>query len=281
MDCAALPLRLKDFCKIYPILFFMKIRFLLCGIVLLSSLAVSAGERRLQTQQQSSDETMRLSADSPVWYAGVGGGIPFGMATFTSFGSDGIGIGWSAEAFLGRRFTAVTSAEVSVSAGRVSLSARDCCAERGYWLGSDGIRYNAPVVDKEGWNYADLRSSVSVFKLDARLNVNLLGLVNTLKDSPWTFEVSPAVSVLRAKSGLSVINSKESAGEDRSGWNFGIGARLQLGCQLGKGIGVSLYSGATCLFGEKIDGVPVHQHRTNLLIENGLRLNWTFGGGND
>lgn len=260
----------------------MKKRVLLCSIVLLAySLAAFAGGRTVYSQQRSSDETTKSGVSSPAWYVGVGGGIPFGMATFSSFGSDGIGMGWSSEAFFGRRFTAVTSAEISVSAGRVSLSARDCCVDRGYWLGSDGTRYNAPVVDKEGWNYADLRSSVSVFKFDARLNVNVLGLVNTLKDSPWAVDVAPAVSVVRTGSGLSVINTKESVGEDRTGWNFGAGGRLQLSRRLGKGIGVSLYSGVTCLFGKKIDGVPVHQHKTNLLIENGLRLNWTFGGGND
>ena len=241
----------------------------------------SASSQVARSQTCGQGRTVGADIDSPAWYAGVGGGIPSGVATFSSFGSDGLGLGWSAEAYFGRKFNSVTSAEVSFSVGGASLSARDCCVARGYWLGSDGTRYNAPVVDMEGWNYADLRSSVSILKLDARLNVNILGLVDRLKGCPWAVEVSPSVSVIRANSNLSIIQSKESAGEGRSGWNLGAGARLQLRRQLGKGIGVSVYSGAACLVGKKIDGVPVHQHETNMLIENGLRLSWTFGGGND
>lgn len=225
--------------------------------------------------------TVGADTGGPAWYAGVGGGVPFGVATFSSFGSDGLGAGWSAEVYFGRKFNSVTSAEVSVSVGGASLSARDCCVDRGYWLGSDGTRYNAPVVDMEGWNYADLRSAVSILKLDARVNVNILGLVDRLKGCLWAVEVSPTISVIRTNSNLSIIQSKESTGEGQSGWNLGAGGRLQLRRRLGKGLGVSVYSGATCLAGKKIDGVPTHQHGTNLLIENGLRLSWTFGGGND
>lgn len=258
-------------------------RILTYSLALAASL-FAASSQVVMSQTSGQGKTTRFDTDSPAWYAGVGGGIPFGVATFSSFGSDGTGMGWSAELYFGRRFGRVISAEISAVAGKTGLSARDCCVERGYWLGMDGIRYNAPVVDMDGWNYSDLRSSVSFLKFDARVNVDIFGFVGCLKDSPWAVEVSPSVSVVRTNSNLFIINTKnthETVRDGQPGWNFGAGARLQLRRQLGKWVGLSAYSGLTCLVGKKIDGVPVHQHRANMLIENGLRLSWTFGGRND
>lgn len=212
------------------------------------------------------------------WFAGISGDLPFGICTFSSFGADKVRAGWGAGVYAGRGFSAVTSAEVSLSAGRVSLSARDCCVERGYWLGSDRVRYNSPVVDRTGWNYSALKSVVSLLKVDARLNVNLLGFFVGSKNGPWALEVSPAVSAVCSKADLKAMATGETVVKKGKGWNFGVGARLQAGRSLGGNVEVSAYSGLTCLVGRKIDGIPVHQHGANMLWENGLRLGWRFGG---
>ena len=252
------------------ILFLMKKRILLCGLALLAlSLAASAGEVSDRTQRRPSAGTQSRASFSPSWYAGAGVGAPIGLSTLSSFGSAGFGMGWSAEAFLGRRLTPALSVEASVSAGRSSLSARGCCVDGGYWLGSDGVRYNAPVIDKEGWDYSDLRCSISLLGLDARLNVDILGLSRTLRGGPWSAGVSPSVTVARTSSTMSSDGSGESTGLGGSGWNIGIGARLQAGRRIGGAVRVSLYCGATHLFGRRIDGVPRHDHSANLLAECG------------
>ena len=58
----------------------------------------------------------------------------------------------------------------------MNLSAQDCCVERNYWLGSDGVRYNAGVLGMDSWEYANLKSHVRMGQDGARVNINLLGL---------------------------------------------------------------------------------------------------------
>ena len=60
--------------------------------------------------------------------------------------------------------------------GEMNLSAQDCCVERNYWLGSDGVLYNAGVLGMDSWEYANLKSHVRMGWYGARVNVHLLGL---------------------------------------------------------------------------------------------------------
>ena len=60
--------------------------------------------------------------------------------------------------------------------GEMNLSAQDCCVERNYWLGSDGMLYNAGVLGMDSWEYANLKSHVRMGWYGARVNVHLLGL---------------------------------------------------------------------------------------------------------
>ena len=39
--------------------------------------------------------------------------------------------------------------ELSAKYGEMNLSAQDCCVERNYWLGSDGVLYKAGVLGME------------------------------------------------------------------------------------------------------------------------------------
>lgn len=213
------------------------------------------------------------------WFAGISGEVPFGLCTFSSFGSDKTRAGWGAGAYAGRRFSAVTSAEVSLAIGQTNLAARDCCVERGYWLGSDWTRYNAPVINMSGWDYSELRSVVSMLKIDARLNVNLLGFFTGAKSSPWAVEISPSLSAVGTSADLKLIATGETVRDDVSGWNFGAGALAQIRRNLGKRLEVSVFSGFTYLLGRRIDGMPEHQHNADVLWENGIRLGWRFGKG--
>ena len=60
--------------------------------------------------------------------------------------------------------------------GEMNLSAQDCCVERNYWLGSDGVLYKAGVLGMDSWEYANLKSHVRMGWYGARVNINLLGL---------------------------------------------------------------------------------------------------------
>lgn len=90
-------------------------------------------------------------ADNPSsatgWYVGLEGGMPFGISTFSSFGADKTRIGYAIGIYGGYRLNPVLSAELSMKWGKTALSARECCAASGYWLGADGTRYYAPVAD--------------------------------------------------------------------------------------------------------------------------------------
>ena len=64
----------------------------------------------------------------------------------------------------------------TMKGGEMNLSAQDCCVERNYWLGSDGMLYNAGVLGMDSWEYANLKSHVRMGWYGARVNVHLLGL---------------------------------------------------------------------------------------------------------
>ena len=102
--------------------------------------------------------------------------MPFGFSTFSSFGHDKTHLGWAAGLYGGYRFNSIFSAELSAKYGEMNLSAQDCCVERNYWLGSDGMLYNAGVLGMDSWEYANLKSHVRMGWYGARVNVHLLGL---------------------------------------------------------------------------------------------------------
>lgn len=125
------------------------------------------------------------------WYIGIEGGMPFGFSTFSSFGHDKTHLGWAAGLYGGYRFNSIFSAELSAKYGEMNLSAQDCCVERNYWLGSDGVLYKAGVLGMDSWEYANLKSHVRMGQYGARLNVNLLGLFHQTANSRWNLAVSP------------------------------------------------------------------------------------------
>ena len=206
------------------------------------------------------------------WYVGVEGGMPFGFSTFSSFGHDKTHLGWAAGLYGGYRFNSIFSAELSAKYGEMNLSAQDCCVERNYWLGSDGVLYKAGVLGMDSWEYANLKSHVRMGRYGARLNVHLLGLFHQTADSRWDLAVSPHIYAVTTKADIRTIADDAKVMKGSTNWHLGYGADLQVGYQLTSYLKLGIYSGLTRLTGERMDGMPEHLHKNNFVWESGVRL---------
>ena len=210
------------------------------------------------------------------WYVGVEGGMPFGFSTFSSFGHDKTHLGWAAGLYGGYRFNSIFSAELSARYGEVNLSAQDCCVERNYWLGSDGMLYKARVLGMDSWEYANLKSHVRMGWYGARVNVHLLGLFHKAANSRWDLAVSPHIYAVTTKADIQTIADDAKVMNGSTNCHFGYGADLQVGYQLTSCLKLGIYSGLTRLTGERMDGMPEHLHKNNFVWESGIRLGISF-----
>ena len=210
------------------------------------------------------------------WYVGVEGGMPFGFSTFSSFGHDKTHLGWAAGLYGGYRFNSIFSAELSAKYGEMNLSAQDCCVERNYWLGSDGVLYKAGVLGMDSWEYANLKSRVRMGRYGARVNVNLLGLFHKTANSRWDLAVSPHIYAVTTKADIQTIADEAKVMKGSTNWHLGYGADLQVGYQLTSCLKLGIYSGLTRLTGERMDGMPEHLHKNNFVWESGIRLGISF-----
>ena len=206
------------------------------------------------------------------WYVGIEGGMPFGFSTFSSFGHDKTHLGWAAGLYGGYRFNSIFSAELSAKYGEMNLSAQDCCVERKYWLGSDGVLYKAGVLGMDSWEYADLKSHVRMGRYGARVNINLLGLFHQTANSRWNLAVSPHIYAVTTKADIQTIAEDAKVMKGSTNWHLGYGADLQVGYQLTSCLKLGIYSGLTRLTGERMDGMPEHLHKNNFVWESGVRL---------
>lgn len=214
--------------------------------------------------------------DSKGWYLGVDGGLPFGLSTFSSFGHDKTHLGWATGIYGGYRFNPIFSAELSARYGEVNLSAQDCCVERNYWLGSDGILYKASVLGMDSWEYAQLKSHVRMGWYGARVHVNLLGLLRNTAHSRWTVAVSPHLYAVTTCADIQTLADHAEVMKGSTRWHLGYGASLQAGYQLTSNLNLGIYSGLTRLSGERMDGMPEHLHKNNFVWESGIRLGISF-----
>lgn len=214
--------------------------------------------------------------DSKGWYLGMDGGLPFGLSTFSSFGHDKTHLGWAAGSYGGYRFNPIFSAELSARYGEVNLSAQDCCVERNYWLGSDGILYKAGVLGMDSWEYAQLKSHVRMGWYGARVHVNLLGLLRNTAHSRWTVAVSPHLYAVTTCADIQTLADHAEVMKGSTRWHLGYGASLQAGYQLTSNLNLGIYSGLTRLSGERMDGMPEHLHKNNFVWESGIRLGISF-----
>ena len=242
--------------------------------ILLVILAMQAFHSPLAAQTVATDKG---DTSQRGWYLGIEGGVPFGISTFSSFGHDKSHLGWAAGLYGGYRFNPVVSAELVAKYGEMNLSAQDCCVERNYWLGMDGVRYNAAVLGMDSWNYRDLQSHVNIGQYGARLNVNLFGLFNKIKYSRWSVALSPHVFAVSTKSNIQTMADGENRLKGNTQWHFGYGGALQVGCHITRHLQLGIYSGVTILTGSKMDAVPEHLHKNNLVWESGVRLGFVFG----
>ena len=206
------------------------------------------------------------------WYVGIEGGMPFGFSTFSSFGHDKTHPGWAASLYGGYRFNSIFSAELSAKYGEMNLSAQDCCVERNYWLGSDGVLYKAGVLGMDSWEYANLKSHVCIGQYGARVNINLLGLFPQTADSRWDLAVSPHIYAVTTKADIHTIADDAKVMKGSTNWHLGYGADLLVGYQLTSCLKLGIYSGLTRLTGERMDGMPEHLHKNNFVWESGVRL---------
>ena len=214
--------------------------------------------------------------DSKGWYLGMDGGLPFGLSTFSSFGHDKTHLGWAAGIYGGYRFNPIFSAELSARYGEVNLSAQDCCVERNYWLGSDGMLYNASVLGMDSWEYAQLKSHVRMGWYGARGHVNLLGLLRNTAHSRWTVAVSPHLYAVTTCADIQTLADNAEVVKGSTRWHLGYGASLQAGYQLTSNLNLGIYSGLTRLSGKRMDGMPEHLHKNNFVWESGIRLGISF-----
>ena len=233
-------------------------------------IAILASVLPLSTMK--AEEGKDVLIPSQGWYVGVEGGMPFGFSTFSSFGHDKTHLGWAAGLYGGYRFNSIFSAELSAKYGEMNLSAQDCCVERNYWLGSDGMLYNAGVLGMDSWEYANLKSHVRMGWYGARVNVNLLGLFHQTADSRWDLAVSPHIYAVTTKADIQTIADDAKVMKGSTNWHLGCGADLQVGYQLTSCLKLGIYSGLTRLTGERMDGMPEHLHKNNFVWESGVRL---------
>ena len=162
------------------------------------------------------------------WYGGVQGGPLFGVSTFSSFGADKTHVGWDAGAFAGYRFTPALSLEVQTAFSKMSLTVQDCCLDRNYWYGADGVRYNAPVFGMEGVAYGDLKSKVFMQRYGVQLNINLLGFFSRTKYGRWSVDLSPALSTVGTKADIQNNKSGQTLNKENTKWHVGLGGNLQV-----------------------------------------------------
>ena len=237
-------------------------------------IAILASVLPLSTMK--AEEGKDVLIPSQGWYVGAEGGMPFGFSTFSSFGHDKTHLGWAAGLYGGYRFNSIFSAELSAKYGEMNLSAQDCCVERNYWLGSDGVRYNASVLGMDSWEYANLKSHVRMGQYGARVNINLLGLFHKTANSRWDLAVSPHIYAVTTKADIQTIADDAKEMKGSTNWHLGYGADLQVGYQLTSCLKLGIYSGLTRLTGERMDGMPEHLHKNNFVWESGIRLGISF-----
>ena len=233
-------------------------------------IAILASVLPLSTMK--AEEGKDVLAPSQGWYIGIEGGMPFGFSTFSSFGHDKTHLGWAAGLYGGYRFNSIFSAELSAKYGEMNLSAQDCCVERNYWLGSDGMIYKAGVLGMDSWQYANLKSHVRMGRYGARVNVHLLGLFHQTANSRWDLAVSPHIYAVTTKADIQTIADDAKVMKGSTNWHLGYGADLQVGYQLTSCLKLGIYSGLTRLTGERMDGMPEHLHKNNFVWESGVRL---------
>lgn len=199
------------------------------------------------------------------WYAGVEGGVPFAVGTFSSFADGNVHAGWSAGVFAGYAFSRVVSLEAQAAWGRAALGPRACCSATNYWLGSDGAVYYAPVDGMEGWDYSSLKGRVALQSYGVQLNVDVLPWLGAPQPGRWSLAVSPRIAAVGTKAKLYETMTGRCVAGRPVRWHLAGGFRLQAGYAVSDKLRLGVYTGMTFLTGGRMDGIPRRSHSSNYL----------------
>lgn len=219
----------------------------------------------------------QVTLNTPSWYIGVKGNTSLGVSNFSSFGAEKTRLGYGGGFYGGYQFSSLFSVEASAAWSKLAMSARDCCIEKGYWLGVDGLRYYAPVSGMSGADYAALRSNVKVQQYGLHANINLLALFSSVSHSAWQVNVSPAISAIGTKAQVNAPADNLKLLKSNLQWHVGLGGDLSVAYHINKHLSSALYSGITFLTGNSFDGIPQYPHKNNFIWQSGVRMQWTFG----
>ena len=160
--------------------------------------------------------------------------------------------------------------------GEVTLGVRKGDVGANYWLGSDLVRYHAPVIGLEGWDYNDLKSRVSIRSLSLQGNIDLLKFFRSV-NRRWRMEISPLVSVVRTKADFMDISDNKTVMGLGSQWHFGWGSEMQISYRMSEHWAIGAYGGFTQLADKRLDHIPEQGYKANLLREAGLKLTYSVG----
>ena len=202
------------------------------------------------------------------WYVGVEAGTALGQCTFRSISDSKTRLGVEGGVFVGYQFSTMLSADVTFTFGSQKMGANDCCP---YWLGEDGNRYFAPVLDGNGWYYSDLTATTSWQRMGARIHIDLLKCIYK-RGTRWSILASPQLSAFHSTNTLEANGDSEVSVGDASQWHLGLGGQLAATYRLDSHFDLGLYGGFTTLTGSRFDQLPKHGHKSNLIYDAGLRL---------
>lgn len=202
--------------------------------------------------------------DDP-WYISVGLGTSFGQCTFRSITEHSTDFGAQGGIYGGYRLNKLFSVETGLQFGAQTQRALDCCP---YWLSESMERNFYPVNGQKGWYYHDLEDKTQWAKLSVQANFDLFTLF-TEPDNRWSLNLSPQVSA--ATTATRLITPDSEMDFDRQ-WHAGLGGQASVGYQVTPKIGLLMYSGITCLTGDRFDNIPEHGHKSNLIWDAGLKL---------
>ena len=209
---------------------------------------------------------------SSKWYIGADAGISFGRGTFCSFGTDKTRVGYGFGLLSGYRINSFLSTEADLHYSHLGLGAYDCCKDLYF---ADGNRYYAPLTGVKNYRYGDIFSTVNLYELDLRLNIDFVKMFHS--ESRWSFLLSPAVYGVASKATVKATEGENEVLKGDAQTHFGVGGDLGVGDQVSPRVNLRLYTGMTYLTGKGIDAMPQVDHKINYTWDTGVKVTFALG----
>ena len=208
------------------------------------------------------------------WYIGKDGGIPFGVSSFSSFGSGHNKLGWSAGMYGGYFFNSAFGLEAFILTGKVKQTSQS--QYRQFWLGKNNEIYYHEPNDVIAWKYSNLKSDVKIQLYGVRGNINILGLFNATKSSRWMVGLMPQIGLVGTKASFRTVDTNTKVIKHKTEWHMGAGGNLNIVYKVAKQWSIGIYSGVTYLTGKTIDSSPKISNGDNYIWDSGVRINYIF-----